>query len=164
MLNNNINISITQSFSDYWHSFRLYSKRVDKFSNSFNFILQSIFFIFSVYLLFSGLIFQGGFLLFVFFLISTNDYFQAKSIWFSFKHPRNELEINIEATQDYIRFKSNYYEEIIRWDYFIGYVEDKKVILLLTGKRVYYFIPKRFFASAEQLNEFKELLKEKIRK
>jgi YcxB-like protein len=58
--------------------------------------------------------------------------------------------------------KSTVGEENPTWDYFIKRKEGKNLLTMYQSDALFHIIPKRFFASAEEMSQFRQLLQKKL--
>lgn len=92
--------------------------------------------------------------------------YSALQTWIAFKRdPKlytDEYEITIDNSGVYA--KNSTTEARRLWSAYNMAFESDQVFLLVYGKRAYSAIPKRAFSDENQINIFRELLKEKIGK
>lgn len=55
-------------------------------------------------------------------------------------------------------FETQGISSVLSWDIYSSYLENSKYFYLMQGKNIYTLIPKRVFASGEDLERFKKLL------
>ena len=67
-----------------------------------------------------------------------------------------------ELTDELFVNKAEYGETTLTWDYFRKWKEGKEVFTVYQSDRIMQIIPKRAFASPEEMAEFRELLTKKI--
>ena len=66
------------------------------------------------------------------------------------------------VTPDSLHVSFDKAESTIKWDFFNKWAEDKSYFALMHDKRTFYPMPKRSFANKEDIDMFRDLLKEKI--
>ncbi len=69
--------------------------------------------------------------------------------------------MTIEASDAGLAVHSAYGESKVSWSAYMAWAEVKSVFVILPQPRIYVPIPERAF-TAEQLNEFRELLRRNI--
>jgi hypothetical protein len=75
--------------------------------------------------------------------------------------PSAKLTINLEASEDRLHFKTEESDSSASWRSFVKWRERKSVFVLFTSPVVFFVFPKRAF-TAEQIEEFREMLKRNI--
>jgi hypothetical protein len=94
------------------------------------------------------------------FVIWVTPYLSARSQFRG--SPSARGRINLEVSDSGLYFHSEYVDSRLLWPSFVTWVEEKPVFALFTNPKICLLIPKRAF-SADQLIEFREMLREKIR-
>jgi hypothetical protein len=77
-------------------------------------------------------------------------------------NPSTKGLITLTVSEDGIRVRSQHTDSSAAWSSFVMWGEGKSVFAMLISPVAYYAVPKRAF-SADQLIEFRELLRLKIR-
>ncbi len=76
--------------------------------------------------------------------------------------PSAQSPMTIDASDAGLAVHSAYGESQVSWSAYIAWAEAKSIFVILPQPRIYVPIPKRAF-TAEQLNEFRELLRRNIK-
>lgn len=97
-------------------------------------------------------------------LLIMTDGFSKLVFWFAIKRSKyacSPREWVISPDNVFVSFEKA--ESNIKWDYFRKWLENEETFVLLHDRRMYYALPKRFFASDAEIDRFRELLKEKVK-
>ena len=92
---------------------------------------------------------------------------------FGFMHPRRLKKIfsqqkmlhaphSLNITDEAISTKSEVGEAKLTWNYFPKWKEGKNIFLLYQSDVMFHLVPKRCFASLEEMAQFRKLMLEKI--
>jgi hypothetical protein len=76
--------------------------------------------------------------------------------------PSAQSRMTIDASDAGLAVHSAYGESQVSWSAYIAWAEAKSIFVILPQPRIYVPIPKRAF-TAEQLNEFRELLRRNVK-
>jgi YcxB-like protein len=71
-----------------------------------------------------------------------------------------QLPINLFLTEAGVNYKIQGFEDFRQWQHFTYFRESKELFLLCYSGSLYHIIPKRIFGNLEQMNQFRDLLKE----
>jgi YcxB-like protein len=93
------------------------------------------------------------------FMLWVSPYFFARSQLKGSPIARGPITLNISGSG--LCFHSQYAESQLAWPSFVRWLEEKAIFALFTNPKMGIPIPKRAF-SADQLDEFRILLREKI--
>jgi hypothetical protein len=74
------------------------------------------------------------------------------------EHPYMAWPGQMQATAEGIAFSNEGISSQVKWTTFRHYLESNTVFLLFLSPLNFYLVPKRAFADAEQLNQFRALL------
>jgi hypothetical protein len=77
-------------------------------------------------------------------------------------NPSTKGLITLAVSEDGIHVRSQHTDSTAAWSSFVMWGKGKSVFAIMISPVAYYAVPKRAF-SADQLNEFRELLRLKIR-
>jgi hypothetical protein len=77
-------------------------------------------------------------------------------------NPSTKGLITLAVSESEIRLRSHHTDSSATWSSFVMWSEGKSVFAIMVSPVIYYVVPKRAF-SADQLIEFQELLRLKIR-
>jgi hypothetical protein len=89
-------------------------------------------------------------------LIKLNQRYQLTRIWKS--QPSIREPITCEFNEEGIIFKTSSVESNVKWQFYIKFLETKKLFMLYQSHHLFNILPKRAFMSNEQLDQFRELL------
>lgn len=78
--------------------------------------------------------------------------------------PQLKAELYFTFMEDGVLFQLKDDIKELAWDYYSNYIENKKYIYLIYGKKLFTIIPKRTFNSDTKIKKLKVLLKNNIRK
>jgi len=78
------------------------------------------------------------------------------------QQPQSQGRIDYEITPDVLRAATKTSTAEMTWAGFIRFVETKNLFLLYPNKLIFHIIPKRAFASLDELASFRELAASKI--
>jgi hypothetical protein len=78
------------------------------------------------------------------------------------RQPQLHRRVKYEIDPDSVRVTTETSTGEMTWANFIRFVESKNLFLLYPNKIVFHMIPKRAFASAEEMDSFRELATSKI--
>lgn len=87
-------------------------------------------------------------------------YFSARSQFRG--SPSANTPITLTATDEGLHFRSQQTDSRVNWSAYVNWVEEKTIFALFPNPRVFIVIPKRAFG-ADQLSEFRELLRRKVK-
>lgn len=94
------------------------------------------------------------------FLIPILNRLLVRNHWRNF--PRAEAQIEVEFSETGMALSGAGIQASIQWHVFTHYVESSKVFLLYEGPSFSHYFPKRCFADAVQIDEFRSLLRDRI--
>lgn len=77
-------------------------------------------------------------------------------------YPLAQSQITLHTSEQGLAFHNPHAESRIAWSAYVGWGEAKSVFVIMPQPRAYVAIPKRAF-TAEQLSEFRELLRRNIK-
>jgi len=83
------------------------------------------------------------------------------SRWEFRRMPSAQIPVTVAVTDSGLRTQSQFGDSQVAWSAYMGWGEEKSVFIILPHPRIYVPIPKRAF-TAEQVNEFREILKKNI--
>lgn len=75
----------------------------------------------------------------------------------------NRGEYSLDFTEEDIHFKAANIDSRLNWSMYTHALSGQEHYLLYYGKNQYTIIPRRVFESADQLNDFDHLLRQKIK-
>jgi len=105
-----------------------------------------------------GILFTPLFFLYLFY---GAPYFNAKSQYKNSENLRNTIRYSI--SDDLVTLQSATARSEMRWTTFLKAQETADLFLLYVRKGIAHPIPKRAFTSAEELSEFRELLRRHVK-
>lgn len=76
--------------------------------------------------------------------------------------PSARAPISLAAADEGVHFRSPQTDSKVNWGAYVNWVEEKEVFSLFPHPRIFIVIPKRAF-NADQLVEFRELLRRKVK-
>ena len=88
--------------------------------------------------------------------------YRVKKIFKQNKFYQHEDEMEID--EDGIHSKSDLGQSRLPWDHFLKWKENKKLILLYPAETQFLIFPKKLFVSQQDLDEFRKLLIEHVKK
>ena len=85
--------------------------------------------------------------------------------WLTWRgNPHVKEEILSEVSDDGVRMKTSMTDSLSKWESFIKTRETRNLFLLYLSKHMVYMFPKRAFQDGDQIQEFRNLLQQKIAK
>ncbi|MCL2011908.1 MAG: YcxB family protein [Cystobacterineae bacterium] len=89
--------------------------------------------------------------------------FRTLQIRFFFKRNPKFLEkYHLSFSDSGIHFKTSSLESKLAWSHYTHVLENKRILLLIYGPRMYTVIPTRVFSSAEQHEQFLSLVRKHV--
>lgn len=82
-------------------------------------------------------------------------------IWFQ-RNPKFREEYHLTFSRENIHFKTTSLDSTLQWTHYERVIESPDLFLLMYGKGLYTLIPKRCFASSEEISTFRALLDQSI--
>jgi YcxB-like protein len=88
--------------------------------------------------------------------------YRLQTRFFFKRNPKFLETYRLSFSDNGIRFKTDSIDSNIAWTRYSRVLEDKQVILLVYGSRMYTVIPKRVFRDSAQLAAFSEMVRRHI--
>jgi YcxB-like protein len=76
--------------------------------------------------------------------------------------PSAKAPITLDVTDARLHFRSQHTDSTIAWSAYIKWLEEREIFALFPNPKLFIVIPKRAF-TAEQTNEFRELLRQHVK-
>ena len=77
-------------------------------------------------------------------------------------NPKFRERYSLRFSEEGIHFKTATIDSTLKWDHYHACLESDRVFLLVYGKRMYTVLPKRAFQGPPQIDDFRELVKNKV--